>query len=126
MNPIHPANAIPPVARRIVLSDAVFDQNLDEVNQRHRDFHQYHPEVIHRFSMQPTETRRICSEGPITVIDNNRVLQMNNRLSTAPSIINKSNEYATSEETVAQSMKSRGPFSIIELITCFCPCINLC
>ena len=130
MHPIHPANAIPPVARRIVLSSAA------EINQSHLDRHEQlltSPDYLHfgktnrlqRGGSERPSSQNFNSLGAINS-NSSRDRPINARWSTGPSLLAATTDYDASETLGEQGHRKRGLFSLIEIITCFCPCFNLC
>lgn len=122
MNPIHPANAIPP-ARRIVLTST--------------EFNHHHQEQTTFYHGQPNGLqRRIASERPMSQTlatmggpcNNQRTLPANTRWSTGPSLLDTLTDYDGKGSSGAEqdTGKRRGIFNLVEIITCFCPCVNLC
>lgn len=119
MSSIHPASAIPPVARHVV-----FTSNT-------------------HYNQPPTsQTRfeRFSSEGPVSkgpksaaaIIyrhqNQSRSLPAQARWSTGPSLVstltNSSNEKHNDGER--NNMPERRRLHLIELFTCFCPCFSMC
>lgn len=100
MNPIHPANAIPPVARGITLSCNEFDP------------------------AEPSRARNSYHTGYDSAIrTNNASIRNSLQPQTNFDILRSSTD---NEEPLEQSARNKSPFSLIELVTCFCPCFNLC
>lgn len=116
MNRVHPANAIPPVAR-IVLTRAEtlkYHQEDRARNCLEQSKHQGHE------SFEDEPYSRIVTKN----ITSKRVMPSNIQLSTVKSSsLGALNGYEPPRE---QPMRDKSPFTLIELVTCFCPCFNLC
>jgi hypothetical protein len=110
-NSVHPVNAIPPIARQVVLSSSM---------------HTHQP---------PDRTRRFGSEGPgsrgpMSGIaadgSNSMTLPANARWSTGPSLLGPLVDIERDSDHGRSKAPKRRCFNLIELFTCFCPCFNMC
>lgn len=127
MNPfVHPANAIPPVANRIVLKSAT-STTLHAGTDHHEQFNNatVNSKIVKGF-MSPTSQ-----------YNDSRTLPPNSRWSTGPSLLAGTTAVTTTfsdpdlvdqnkldQAALAKVRANR--FSLIELLTCFCPCFSMC
>ena len=123
MNPfVHPANAIPPVVNRIVLKSAT-SNDLQSICANHEKSINDHSRAL-KFS-SPME-RRYQNRGSLPP---NARWSMNPSLLTAGDMTTKtfSEPDFNDQDQLDQKAKKRADrFSLIELITCFCPCFSMC
>ena len=104
MNPyVHPASAIPPVVNRVITRSDCYQ--LESAGRSDR---------ITSFQLAP--------------VGNSRTLPTNTRWSTGPSLLGTMQpivNHDDQEESLAERRK-QSRFSLVELVTCFCPCFTMC
>lgn len=107
MNPfVHPASAIPPVADRTLAArnDHLAMRTSASPSGMYNNYH--NPGVHFR--------------APLT----SRTLPANTRWSTGPSLLGTLTDLDPND--VDKPRKRRNKMSLIELVTCFCPCFSMC
>lgn len=77
---------------------------------------------IHPISAIPPVNNRIVANGTINGLN---AIPKNPRWSTGPSLLGTIAD-TSNREINDMKHKNRNKFSLIELITCFCPCFNMC
>jgi len=136
MNPfVHPANAIPPVADRIILRTEACDNYPNAAGKKSPEMNNI--TAVHRRAIK---NNHHLNYGLSLPMDNRamgpgRPLPPNVRWSTGPSLLAGTNTTSSAftndleqdEQSQSASAKRRAnKLSLIELITCFCPCFSMC
>lgn len=77
---------------------------------------------VHPISAIPPVSNRIVANGAINGLN---AIPKNPRWSTGPSLLGTIAD-TSNREINDTKQKNRNKFSLIELVTCFCPCFNMC
>jgi hypothetical protein len=123
MNPIHPANAIPPMGRPLMLANGRHDHESHREWQKNTSFCGQ-SNLLQQFSSLGPR-----SQVPIATLEGNKSRQAslaNNRWSMEPSLLESVSNEPDDRSSGDQANKRKSPFSLVELITCFFPCFSLC
>lgn len=107
MNPfVHPSIAIPPIANRVVLQSETSNSLISD---------NFSPSI-------GGATRRTTTQP--NGIGTTRTLPANTRWSTGPSLLGTLQD--PDREMDEEPRKRNNRFSLVELLTCFCPCFSMC